>query len=171
MSTRSLVLIAIRLYALYWLFVNFSGLATLIPMYLAMDSEIQSKEIWSLLAAPLITMILSLALWFCAVPLSKAVTRGQNSELSIAMLSREDLYRFAFVFLGIYFVLSSISTVVHAAYQFIAFDLTLPDTDQHRGKDLVPFAAASLTMFVGFACVLGASKWSRKLMSKDERVS
>ena len=168
MRTRSLVLIALRLYAIYWLFQSLSELATIVPMFLMMDAEVQAKMSWSMTVIPAVMLIFSLVLWFCAAGISGAVVRGYDAELSTVTLSREDLYCFAFVFLGLYFVLSSISGIVDAGYKFLTQDVLLSDSDPRRGREILPFFARTLTLIIGFACVLGAGKWTRKLLKREQ---
>jgi hypothetical protein len=167
MRTRSLVLIALRLYAIYWLFQSLSGLVTVVPMLLMMEPQVQGRISWTLAIVPVVMLIFSAALWFSATPLSAAVARGHDAELSIAPLTREDLYCFAFVFIGLYFALASISGVVDAGYKFLTQDALLSESDPRHGRELIPFLGHALTLIIGFGCVLGAAKWSRILVKKE----
>jgi hypothetical protein len=167
MRTRSLVLIALRLYAIYWFFQSLSQLAFALPLLFYAPSVL-AKTPWFLAVIPAVMLVFSIALWVCATQISSVVVRGYDAELSTVTLTREDLYCFAFVFLGLYFILSSIPAVSDAGYKFLTEDAMLPESDVRRGREIVPFFGHTLTLLIGFGCVLGASKWSRKLARRDE---
>ena len=52
--------------------------------------------------------------------------------------------------------------------RFLTNDALLPETDPRHGKELAPFLGRVLTMMVGFACVLGAAQWTRKLLKRED---
>ena len=123
---------------------------------------------WPLIALPTLMLVFSIVLWLFATRISGAITRGHDAEVAAINLTREELYRFAFVFLGLYFVLNSIDGVVDAGYRFLINDAMLPEGDPHRGKEILPFVCRALTMVIGLASVFGATKWARILIKRED---
>ena len=166
MPLKTLVVIALRLYAIYWLVEGLSALVYF-PMFWGFSSKVSPygiSALYSLFVIPLGMLLFSTILWTFSSRLSSQVTKGHDTELSFTSLSKEDLYRFAFVFLGLYFVLSSIYSIVETGYQFFAFDLPQPNSNPHKGGLLWPFLGHVFTMIAGFACAFGARKWTSKLI-------
>ena len=133
MPLKTLVVIALRLYAIYWLVDGLSALLVLLPVYLTIQEQLdRDSHLWGIAPEFLYLMVppgmfgISAALWFLASWLSSQVTKGHDTQLAITSLTREDLYRFAFVFLGLYFLLTSIFATLQAGHEFFAFDLPLP---------------------------------------------
>jgi len=175
MPLKTLVVIALRLYAIYWLVDALSAILIYFPTFLAFMSQGPSgtgmQTLYSFILIPLGMLAFAVILWLLASRLSSAVTKGHDTQLTFTSLTREDLYRVAFVFLGLFFALSSIYSIVQTGYQFFAFDFPLPDSNPDKGRYLWPFLGHVLTMIAGFACVFGARKWTSKLIrleNKDE---
>ncbi|HEX4140312.1 MAG TPA: hypothetical protein VHY09_08190 [Candidatus Methylacidiphilales bacterium] len=170
MRTRSLVLIALRMYAIYWFFTAGLELASALvylPFLGSLSSYAGRTVPWVMVIVPAVMLVLSIVLWKVSTRVSGVIVRDFDVELSTVTLTREDLYAFAFVFLGLFFVLSSIPSVIDGGYAFLTQDALLPESDPRHGREMLPFLGHSLSLIVGFACVLGASKWSRKLARKD----
>ncbi len=168
MRTSSLILISLRLYAIYWLLQSMAELVTILPMFFIVKPELQIRIPWPITFFPVAALVFSIVLWLCAARISGAIVRGQDSELSMATLSREGLYGFAFVFLGLYFILSSINGIVDTGFVFFTRGVDLPGNNPEWGKEVFHFLSHVLTLVAGFACVLGAGKWSQKLLKKVE---
>lgn len=64
-------------------------------------------------------IILAVLLWVLAPGFSRLVTRKHNSVVQIGALTREDIYAFGFVFLGPYFVLSSIAPALNWIHYYL----------------------------------------------------
>jgi len=166
MPLKSLVVIALRLYAIYWLVSGLSSMLVYLPFMLEAPSRIgMHSPTASFIFIPPTMLIL----WFLASWLSSAITKGHDTQLTFAALTREDLYRFAFIFLGLFFALSSILSVVETAHQFVAFDVPQPDNNPEKGQYFWPFLGHVLTLIAGFACVFGARKWTAKLIRLENK--
>lgn len=164
MPLKTLVVIALRLYTIYWLIENISQCLLLVPMFMGLDSHGLTPPIYSYLLAPLGIFFVAGLLWSSAFRLSSQVTKGHDTQLVFTSLTKEDFYCFAFVFLGIFFALSSIYSTFQTGYQFFAFDFPQPDGNPQKGHFLWPFLGHAFTLTVGFGCVFGARKWTNKLI-------
>src|SRR5437762_1861745 len=105
MPLSSIVVIVSRLFALNWLL-------TAIPLLLSaaatrLPHERHVATVLMVYAPAVLLFILAAVLWILAGVIARFVSRGVDSPLSIGTLSRSDLYSFAFVFLGLFFILSS----------------------------------------------------------------
>ena len=173
MALKTLIVIALRLYAIYWLVDSLSQILIYFPTFLAFMSQGSSgvgmQGIYALILIPLGMLAFAVILWFLSSRLSSPVTKGHDTQLTFTALTKEDLYRFAFVFLGIYFAISSIYSALQTGYQFFAFDLPQPDDNPQKGRYLWPFMGHAFTMIAGFACALGARKWTNKLIRLENK--
>jgi hypothetical protein len=112
-------------------------------------------------------IVLGVILWLATLPFASLVIKGHDVSIDAITLKKEDLYNFAFVFLGVYFVLAYISSTVENGYKFFLYDFnSAPDSGQ-KGRFLVPFAADIVTLVFGFAAALGAPRWTRKLLQRE----
>ena len=174
MPLKSLIVIALRVYAIYWLVDGVSTLLSYGPLLWELAFKmsvstpvIKEPTLYFLTVIPLGMVLTAAVLWFLAARLAAAVTRGHETNLEFSSLTREDLYRFAFVFLGLYFVLWSTTGVLQSACNFFALGLPLSDHDPQRGKYLWPMLGHVATFVAGFACMVGAGRWTRKLMRHE----
>jgi hypothetical protein len=170
MPLKTLVVIALRLYAIYWLVSALPAMVAYLPfMWDAASSTTTNGLASSFIFIPPAMLVFAVVLWFLASWLSSGVTKGHDTQVTFDSLTREDLYHFAFVFLGLFFALSSLLSVVETAHQFFAFDLPQPDSNPEKGRYLWPFLGHALTMIAGLACVFGARKWTNKLIRLENK--
>lgn len=158
-----------RVYAIYWLVDGVSALLVYLPTFMMYQSQLGGVSPYPYLLVITGFLFIALTLWLSASCLSSRVTKGHNTELSFTALSKEDLYCFAFVFLGISFALSSINSTLQTGYQFFTLDYPQPNDNPQKGRYLWPFLGHALTLVAGFACVFGAMKWTRKLIHLDNK--
>src|SRR2546421_10240109 len=116
MPLSSIVVIVIRLFALKWVL-------TAIPLFLSavatpLPHDGSVAGVLTPYVVPLLLLILAAVLWIFAHATARLVSRGVDSAVSIGSLSRADLYCFAFVFLGLFFILSSFADVINWIHYF-----------------------------------------------------
>jgi hypothetical protein len=165
MPLSSIVVIVLRLFALNWL-------ATAIPLFLSaatltLPSERNLSVVLRYAPAALL-LVAAAALWVLAAPIGRFVSRGVDTSVSIGSLSRADLYSFAFVFLGLFFVLSSFADVINWVHYFatVSPDGHRPDPRAHNLYQLTrPF----VTLALGLLSLVGAPRWTKKLISRDQK--
>jgi hypothetical protein len=169
MQLSTLIVITLRLFAVYYLFEGISTLATTMPMLLSFEMQLGSTFFYQYTIMVVVLFLLSAGLWALSAQLSTRISRGHDIEIAFTLLTRGDLYRFAFVFLGLFFALSSLEPLIHAGYQFFAFDFSLPADSPQKGKYLWPFLSKILPMAGGLMCLFGAGIWTKKLIRMDAK--
>ena len=88
--------------------------------------------------------------------------------MSIGSLSRSDLYSFAFVFLGLFFILSSFADVINWIHYFATVSREDPRHDP-RVQNLYQLTRPCLTLALGLVSLLGAPRWTKKLVAYDQK--
>jgi hypothetical protein len=169
MPLKTLVAIILRFFALGWLVTGFSTLLIFLPMIVVSGGFFTPEFSYGLFLMPLAMVLGSVLLWASTSRLSAVITKGHDTELTFSLLTREDLYCFAFVFLGLYFILNHMEGMLLSTYQFFAIGISLPENDPQKGKYLSSFFSHVIPLIVGFACVLGAKSWTLKLMRLENK--
>ena len=176
MPLKTLVVIALRLYAIYFLVQGISSLVAYLPLMLEFDRKIESSTGLSSFTGLsgfgiviAVNILFAVILWALASILSACVTKGHDTELAFTSLTKEDLYRFAFVFLGLFFVVSSLSGLIQTGHKFFAYGLPLSENDPQRSQYLWPLLGNGVTTGTGLACMLGARRWTTKLIRWEEK--
>ena len=165
MPLSSIVVIVARLFAINWLLQAFALIASALA-----TPSVQERSTSTLLltcSPGLLLFILGVFLWILAPAVARLVSRGFDATLSVGGLSRTDLYSFAFVFLGLFFILSSVADVINWVHYFtVSPDAPTRDPRIQNFYDLI---RPCLTLAAGLVCLLGAPRWTEKLVSRDER--
>jgi hypothetical protein len=115
--------------------------------------------------AALLAAIIS---WFIAPPLSRLIAGKYNAPVEVSGLSLLDLYSFGFVFLGLYFVLSSLADVLNWLYYSLVIAASHGDFDPERKKSLYGLLKPLITMAAGFVCLISGRRWAKKLSDKAD---
>jgi hypothetical protein len=167
MPLRSLVIIALRMYAIYWLTCSLSQVILYIPTLLSFSgsSVVSGTFAWAFVV-PIGMFLVAVIMWAVSARLSKVIVRGEETQLVFTTLTRHDFYLFAFIFLGLYFILSSIAATLQAIYHFFAFELFLPDSER-KSQNLIPLIGHAFTIAAGFACIFRGRKWTNQLIALD----
>jgi hypothetical protein len=166
MPLSSIVVIVLRLFALNWF-------ATAIPLFLsaAAIGSPGERRLLSLLlpyAPAVLLLILAVVVWLLAASVARLVSRGVDTSVSIGSLSRADLYSFAFVFLGLFFVLSSFADVVNWLHYFATVSREDPRYDL-RVQNLYQLTRPFITLALGLVLLIGAPRWTKKLVAHDQK--
>ena len=166
MPLSSIVVIVIRLFALNWLL-------TSVPLLLSATTYRPSDErhLFAVLipyAPGVLLLIFAAALWILASVVARSVSRDVNTSVNIAGLTRYDLYSFAFVFLGLYFILSSFADVINWVHYFASASHYDP-TQNLPVQNLYRLTRPFLTFMAGVASLLGAPRWTKKLLANNEK--
>jgi len=156
---EDIVLIVIRILILNWGGWIFATLLTSIAY------SFHSKWSGLSLLPSCILLVLAILIWIAAPKIAKVVTPKKEYSVNLGGLSRRDLYAFAFVFLGVYFVLTSVSSVLVSSYLLIAssqFSTTHAATDH-----FTPLVRESVRLVVSFFLLAFADRWARLLLSRE----
>jgi hypothetical protein len=170
MPLKTLIVIVLRLYAIYWLIDSVSGLAAVVPLLVAFSNKMGDySSTYQYGLVPVSMLILAAILWTFSTKLAARVTNGHDMQLSLGSLTKEDLFLFAFVFLGLFFVLSPIAVLIQTGYNFFAYDFPQPDSNPQKGRYLWPFLGHVFTVIAGFVCLLGSRNWTNKLIRLENK--
>jgi hypothetical protein len=159
MTLRVLVVIALRFYAIYFAVTFVAIMPTLLLLGDAAP-QYRSTEIivlvGDLLMAPL--------LWFTAHWLAKSIVREFDSTVQFQM-TFENAVAFAFVFLGLYFFLTSIGGAVAQFGGLVSEAHQYPGVprDTLEQRAIILFCRPAITCIFGLASLLGSRAWSRKI--------
>ena len=116
MPLSSIVVIVIRLFALNWLLTAIPLLLSAVGTPLGRGQRLSA--VLMPYAVPVVLLILTVVVWVLSGAIARFVSRGVDTNVSMSGLSRADLYSFAFVFLGLFFILSSLGDVINWLHYF-----------------------------------------------------
>jgi hypothetical protein len=165
MPLSNIIVIVARLFALNWLLHAFALIASALT-----TPSLQERPVSTILmgSAPgVLLLILGVFLWTLAPAVARFVSRGFDTTVSLGSLARSDLYSFAFVFLGLFFILSSFADVIDWIHYFTV-SRDAPTRDP-RIQSFYELTRPCLTLAGGLVCLLGAPRWTKKLVSRDEK--
>jgi hypothetical protein len=161
MPLQSIIVVFLRLFAVQFLF-SFLVSALSFFRYSPISVSIVGAIIW--LGACGVT-------WFLAAPLARLVTKGYDTTVSLGGLTRQDLYCFAFVFVGLgSFIggasssLMNLNTILSDQISPMMHGITNPITTQ-----AIQQLPRNITeLLLGLVALLFASRWAKKLASREE---
>jgi len=160
MPLSSIVTIVLRLFSFLW-FVQSIGMFASVA---ARTAPYLSSHIsyWNYVD-PVLLLFAAIAVFLFSQPIARILTPPPNPELSLGGLSQYDLYCFAFTFLGLYFVLSSIGSTLNHLHYFILTSRTTQENDPERARNFYLFTQPLITLLVGGVSLGFASRCARKL--------
>jgi hypothetical protein len=118
---------------------------------------------------PIAVLVAAFILWYAAPHVARLILGPHDTSVPISGLSLEDLYRFAFVFLGLYFALSSLAPVLTWAHYTFSVAATVPSGSLEERRSLYRLFDPLITMGVGIACVMKGRQWTRRLLDREEQ--
>lgn len=162
MPLKSIVVVVLRLFAIQTLLQAIGlavGEAGLHGRY-----DVPPRD-YSGFIAPGGLLVFATIEWLLAPAVAKLVTRRHDTEVSLGALSRADLYSFAFVFLGLYFILSSIAP----ALIWLHYSLTMSAVGSSSESERSFYALATplIGLIAGFMALLPAQRWARRLLTAE----
>lgn len=161
MLTSTVTLIVLRLFSIKWLL---DGLIMLV--YAIFEPSHRGTGVDGLnFVVSIVTVLLAVVVWFVAPLLARLVAGKPDAPVSAPVPPLRELYAFAFVLVGLYFVLTSVGEVlVWFRYSMIS---PLPPGALDPGRDR--FARALITLVAGAICIIFRTTWAGKLSeSKPE---
>ncbi|CAN5401241.1 hypothetical protein BH09VER1_BH09VER1_09120 [soil metagenome] len=168
MPLNSIAVIVLRLFALNWLLHDIGLWA------LAVQQSLSGSRPPYLLAAfflpALLLLVASAILWLLAPRIARLVSPSPDAAVALSSLTRYDLYCFGFVFLGLYFVLSSFAEVINWTHYFatVAHNAKVPDQELQK-QNFYQLTRPGLTFVGGLISLFGASRWAKKLVRREEK--
>ncbi len=168
MSLRVLLYAGLRVYAIYYVV----QILTLIPFVAQMmlvsapEVSMAGSYVMNLVASGIVAALL----WFSAPRLAAAIIRNSEPTIDKFALTLENVYTLTFVFLGLYFVLSSLASFLQQLYYLVAVVAQLPQDAPERTKAVFNIYRPGITLIAGGASLLGAPWWARKLTQWSSRL-
>ena len=117
----------------------------------------------------LLMMPISAALvWAFAERIARLVTRGHEVIVPLGGLSRMDLFAFAFVYLGLSFLISGIGTVVMNLSSVFANSISEPAVHQAllQTQSIQQISKQAVQVFLGIICLFNANRFAKKLIER-----
>ena len=113
-------------------------------------------------------IVVAVGMWVIAPFIARLVSRGADATLNLSGVSRYDLYSFAFVFVGLYFVLSSIADTINWLHYFATVSHDKAGEDP-RIQNFYQLTRPFLTLAVGLIALFGAPHWAKRLVSNERK--
>ena len=116
------------------------------------------------------TILASIFLWFLAEPLARFASRKHNPFISFGSLTRQDIYCFAFVFVGLscfVYGLFGLVSICGLAFGNKVAAIKLPHAEMQMSFNNIPRDAVK--SLLGLFIVLFANNWSKQLIARENR--
>jgi hypothetical protein len=158
MPLTSIVIILLRLFSLWWLV---QAITSAVGVTAVMH-PFERANYWNYGPSGVFLMA-AVFTWLNTSLISRIVTPRPDTTVSIGGLTRYDLYCFAFVFLGLYFVLSSIGQAINWTYYFAVTAKDTPQNDPERLGSFYQLTQSLIPVVAGSVCIATASRFAKKL--------
>lgn len=160
MPLTSIVVAVLRLFAIHTALLSLNTTLTIAGSMAR--GRFESPD-YARLSVPLAMFIFAVLEWCLAPLVAAAVTRRHNGTVSLGAVSRLDLYSFAFVFLGLYYILESLASSLNWLHYFLA--ISAVGSQAESESSFYDLARHLVTLFAGIASLVWAPRWARKLAS------
>jgi hypothetical protein len=169
MLISTIVLIIVRLFSVSWFVQSLGMFAGAIATFgdPQMNDNSSSWLVAFKFIPPFVMFLFAVIAWIIAPFLSRFIAGKYDAPIAISGLSLQDLYSFGFVFLGLYFILSSMGGFLYSFF----YSLTIAashDFDPERKKSLYENLRPSVTMVAGFISLTYGKIWAKKLLDKAD---
>jgi hypothetical protein len=161
MRLTSIVTIVLRIYALLWL-------TEAVVHCVAQIAE--SHQTSSITRTPFtfygiwfVWILVAIIVFVLSQPIARIAVPPPNERVNVGTLSRDDLYCFAFTFLGLYFFLSSIGSAINAIHYNVIISQAKHQDAVQQSEALYRLTRPLLTLLAGLASLLLAPKLAHKL--------
>ncbi len=166
MTLKALTVIVLRLFAIQFL------LQSILDVVFYLPSLFETGGYGMFIYAvfyPTALLVVAGAIWVLAGWFAGLATRGVDGPLSLGALTKEDLYRFVFLFLGLYFALSAVGAVVTEWNQFIQLYAENAFPSANLTQFTKPLVSHTITLIAGLACIFGGKAWTRKMLRYEQK--
>jgi hypothetical protein len=160
MPLRSIIVVFLRISALQLVV---SGLFAFFP-YFSIKTPLMSLIF-------LLLMPISAALaWAFAEQIARLATRGHEITVPLGGLSRMDLFAFAFVYLGLSFLISGIGAVLINLSMYFANSMSDPSAHQAllHTVSIQQSSKQAVQVLLGIICLFNANRFAKKLVDRGQ---
>jgi len=161
MPLSTIVLIVLRLFCVCWLVDGLTGLAVGFAYYNPQASIIAQ------LLEPVTFVLFAVVGWIIAPTLSRLVIGQRDAVIQSSELTLGDLYAFAFVFLGLYFSLSSFADTLNWFHYFLWVNAGNRLLPSENAPSYYSLSRALISLIPGLVCLFPGRRWARKLAAAD----
>ena len=165
MPLSSIVIVVLRLFAIQMVGSSFHMALTFAAE--TAKERAHSPNYWVAFLVPAALFLFALLEWCFAPVIARLVTRRHDREVALGTLSPLDLYSFAFVFLGLYFVLTSVAPALNWLHYFLI--TSAAGTQSESQSSFYNAAAHLVTLIAGVFTLLFARRWARRLVAQEQR--
>lgn len=159
MPLRSIIVVFLRISVIQFLAFALIGFTPLMAM----------KSAWPMGLFSLCYPILAILLWVFAEPIARLAIRDHETTVPLGGLSRVDLYAFAFVYLGLSFLSSSIGSICVNSLLLINHAMNHPAIeDTLYTQSAQQLAKQSVQAILGLVCLFNANRFARKLAAREQ---
>jgi len=158
MPLQSIIVVFLRITAFQWVASGFLGIIPLLA----------NKSPWQIMVVYFIFPILAILVWSFAELIARIVTRGYEYIVPLGGLNRVDLYAFAFVYLGLSFLISGIGSVIVNLCGILGNTVT--QSAAHNAlytQSVEQIAKQSIQVILGCICLFNANRFAKKLGSRE----
>ena len=160
MPLRSIIVVFLRISALQLVV---TGLFAFFP-YFSIKTPLMSLVF-------LLMMPISAALaWAFAEQIARLATRGHEITVPLGGLSRMDLFAFAFVYLGLSFLISGIGAVLINLSMYFANSTSDPSAHQAllHTVSIQQSSKQAVQVLLGIICLFNANRFAKKLVDRGQ---
>ncbi len=169
MPVSLIVQVLVRLLSLLWVLQGSIALVGALAVFNAGWSF--GDKFMAYYLGPVLTLVFAATSWFAAPRLSRLIVGRADETVAVSGLSLYDLYAFAFVFLGVYFALSSLADMLNWAHFFLlenarttTFESLL--TERHQ-PSYYEFSRPFITLVSATMCIVYRQRWAKKLCNSS----
>jgi len=166
MTLSSVVAIVLRLFNVSWLVQGVTGLTAMAAALAPLPSPYSNP--WNY-AGQVFFVAVAVATWLLAPALARLVTPRPDSSIDVGGLTRYDLYCFAFVFLGLYFILSSVANSINWLHYYLVLPKNSSEADFQRQTSFYQLTQPLITLVAGGICMSLSSRLSKKLTDAQRK--
>jgi hypothetical protein len=167
MPLSNIVSVVLRLFAIQMIGQSV-GMALSFAASFAKESH-NRPDHWVVYRAPAALLAFAFLEWWLAPTISRLVTRHHDAEVALGTLSPLDLYSFAFVFLGLYFILSSVPPTLTWLHYPLSRS-AIGSTGESQSS-FYRLASPLLSLIAGVFALVPARRWARRLLAQDSETS
>jgi len=160
MPLSSIVTVILRLFAVHWFL---QGIISFVSIVKELSRAWGFQAGYWALLYPAVLLALSIGLFLWSKLLARIVTPRPDPEVALGGLTQYDLYCFAFTFLGLYFVLSSIADTLNWLHYGFMVARGTNDGDAKRADALYQITRPLITLLAGGVSLCLASRLAHRL--------
>jgi hypothetical protein len=165
MPLSNIVLVVLRLFAIQMVGRSFNMALSFAAEEAKRGSH--APHYWIAYLLPIALLVFAVLEWWLAPMIGRLVTRHHDGEVAVGALSRVDLYSFAFVFLGLYFILTSIAPALNWLHYFLRTSAVGSQAESQ--SSFYELASYVVTLAAGVLTLVPARRWARRLLAWEQR--